>query len=81
MIIDIIFIIGFALVFWGIGYTAYIDWKMGACQSYIHEDGTVREWDRFGNHATVYPNGETKIYIEEPEKGLGPVYKNWHDSR
>lgn len=53
---------------------AIYDWRHGAPQSYIHEDGTVREWDRFGNVATVYPDGREVVHVEDAERGLGPLY-------
>ena len=52
---------------------AWLYWRAGASQSYVHSDGTITEWDRFGNLIIVHPDGRTEMHIEEPGKGLGPL--------
>lgn len=47
-----------------------VDYQAGACSSYIHRDGTIREWDRFGNVTTLRPDGTIEKYWPKPGKGV-----------
>lgn len=55
-------------------FSAFLDWQAGASSSYIHDDGTIREWDRFGNVCMIDPDGEVSVHIEDDTRGLGPLY-------
>ena len=61
----------FSLVIGILGIAMYLDWKAGAVQSYIREDGTIHEWDRFGNQNYLRPDGHYEKIRPTPGKGLG----------
>ena len=64
-------ILGFGFAFVALIATMVYDWKSGARQTYIRDDGTIHEWDRFGNQTLVRPNGKVETIRPEPNKGIG----------
>lgn len=71
-ILEWLLIVFFVVITFGaIGIAMYYDWQEGAAQSYIWEDGTIHEWDRFGNQTIIRPDGRVETARPEPDKGIG----------